>query len=142
MLNAVDGIVNRSNMHALLTATNVEAGFQKVVACLNGHNHVDDATTVDGIHYVEINSISNQWLGDEYACERYSEEISNEHPSLRNVVPYKDPLYAIVTLMPESILIEGMQSEFVGPSPKELGHSNMVSGFPITPVISDYKLSI
>ncbi|WP_409342238.1 metallophosphoesterase family protein [Paenibacillus sp. MBLB4367] len=142
LLNEEDGIVNRTDMHNLLTAANEEAGFGKVAACMNGHNHVDNVTTVDGIHYVEVNSISNQWLGDSYACVRYSEAISNAHPNLKYVVPYRDPLYAIVTLMPNGMQIEGADSEFAGPGPKELGHSGMVSGHPITPAISSRLLSI
>ena len=42
--------------------------FTKVIACFNGHNHVDDVRKINGIYYVEVNSLSYQWLGQKYQC--------------------------------------------------------------------------
>lgn len=102
------------------------------MACLNGHNHLDAVTTIDGISYIEINSMSYQWLGSGYECIRYFEEVDKQYPTLKYTVSYKDPLYAIVTLKQGELSVEGVQSEFVGPSPLELGHCNMESGHEIT----------
>lgn len=135
-----NGIVNHDLLHSILTAANAEAGFHKVVACFSGHDHIDHLETKDDIHYIELNSISNQWLGDGYECVRYSEEITEKHPYIKYVAPYKDPLYSIVTLESGRMTLKGVQSEFVGVSPKELGHSNIVSGRKVTPAISSRDL--
>lgn len=139
--NQWDGIRNRDQLHSILVSANEHAGYSKVIACLNGHNHLDAVTTIDGIHYVEINSMSYQWLGSGYECIRYSEEVDKQYPILKYTAPYKDPLFAIVSLRQGEMSIEGVQSEFVGPSPLELGHSGMESGHEITPVISSRKLN-
>lgn len=139
--NQWDGILNRDQLHSILVSANKEAGYSKVMACLNGHNHLDAVTTIDGISYIEINSMSYQWLGSGYECIRYSEEVDNQYPTLKYTVPYKDPLYAIVTLKQGELSVEGVHSEFVGPSPLELGHCNMESGHEITPVISSRRLT-
>jgi calcineurin-like phosphoesterase family protein len=110
------GIENRAEVRALLERSG------KVIAAVNGHLHLDHATVINGIHYLEINSASYQWMGERYAHTRYGEAIEKEHPAIRFTAPYADPLYAFVTLSPKGwIQVEGRKSRFVGPSPRELG---------------------
>ena len=49
--------------------------------------------------------------------------ILTSHPWIEHTSPYRDPLWACVTIDPAGELrIEGVRSQWVGPSPKELGH--------------------
>lgn len=76
LANDAWGIKNRTQIQVLLERINKEAGFNKVIACINGHNHIDRVRTINGIHYIDINSASYQWLGEKYQCTtRYPKEL-------------------------------------------------------------------
>jgi len=108
--------------------------------CMNGHNHIDGMTVRHGVYFMNVNSISNIWLGDQYSCVRYSDEIDREYPYIKKTAPYLNPFYAIVTMPDDRIVIEGTKSEFVGPSPCELGYPEKESELISTAVISDHVL--
>jgi len=108
----VESVINEANAEAT-----------KVVACFCGHHHLDRYALKSGVHYVWINSISYNWVGEQYG----------------RMAAYRDPLYAFVTFRADgSIEIEGRQSEWVPPSPAERGYpgSNRLATY-----ISDRKLS-
>lgn len=93
-----------------------------VAACFNGHNHIDMCTKEEGIWYVQINSMDCMWLDVDYICEgRYGAQIDEKYPNIKYTAPYKDPVFAIVTMDEKGMQIKGTQSRFVGPSPEELG---------------------
>jgi len=99
---------------------------------------------INGIHYIQINSMSYKWLGGDYACpEKYSPELNAKYPSLKFTAPYKDPLYAIVEIHPgSSIRIKGRKSDWVSPSPRELGYRLRVEDEDTVPAISDRQLAV
>lgn len=137
------GVKNRRRIQLCMEAANQDAGFQKVIACFNGHNHVDDVRRINGIYYVEMNSLSYQWLGDKYQCfTRYPKALYDQKPVLSNVAPFQDPLYAIIRLSKGKIAIEGIQSQWIGPSPSELGLADDMNSIPFTPKISDQMLQV
>ena len=133
------GVKNRRQIQLVLEEANRKAEFTKVIACFNGHNHVDDVRRINGIYYVEVNSLSYQWLGEKYQClTRYPKETYELKPVLANVAPFKDPLYAFITLSQGQIVIEGIRSQWIGPSPEELGLPKDFYSTPYTPEISDH----
>lgn len=137
------GVKNRRQIQKTLEKANEEAGYSKVIACLNGHNHVDDCRKINGIYYIEMNSLSYQWLGAKYKCStRYPQSIYEAKPVLENVAPFEDPLYAIIRLSKGNMTIEGIRSRWIGPSPEELGLPKGFYSIPYTPEISDYELAI
>jgi len=92
-----------------------------VLACFNGHHHVDVVTREEGAWYVQVNSMSTCWLGEEFVSEnRYGKEIDEKFPDIRYTAPYKDPVYAIVEMDEKGMTIQGVESEFVGATPDEL----------------------
>lgn len=96
-----------------------------VVACFNGHHHVDLCAKEEGIWYVQMNSMDCIWLDMAFVQEnRYGAEIDEMYPNIRYTAPYKDPVFAIVTMDEKGMEIKGRQSEFVGPTPEELGLYN------------------
>ncbi len=133
------GIENDKEIRAILEEANAKAGFRKVRACFNGHNHFDGCTVSEGIYYVQINSMSNQWVGGKFRRARFSKEIEEKFPWVSYTAPYKDSLYAIVTLRGDgTIEIEGVQSEWIPPSPAEM---KVPGGKRVsTPKISNRKL--
>lgn len=140
--NARYGIRNRLELQKILEDENAKCGYQKVVASFNGHTHIDKHTVINSINYIDINSASNQWLGENYKTIRYSEELCESYPAMQYVVPYKESLFAIVTLNPDGVLsVKGNQSDFVGTSPNEMGYNFNEVGYEITPSISSRMIS-
>ncbi|MEX0289180.1 MAG: metallophosphoesterase [Flavobacteriaceae bacterium] len=132
------GVKNRLSVQKIL-----ENHKEKVVCCFNGHNHIDFHHHQNGIDYIEINSASYYWTNDKYRnSERYPEELYKQFKWLPNLATYKDPLYAIVTLDSEGTLkVEGKRSEWVAPSPSDIGMPPQVYGSEYSAEISDYTLN-
>jgi predicted phosphodiesterase len=134
------GIENNGHIRSQLEEENMAAGYRKVIACFSGHHHTDYATEINGIFYIQINSMSYYWAGDEYKTVRYSEEVDSQFPWIKFTIPYKDPLYAFVEINSEAIVLEGKETSFVGPGPEELGMPPAPSNNPVVRRISDRKL--
>ncbi|GIP34659.1 metallophosphoesterase [Paenibacillus sp. J2TS4] len=131
------GLRNSSEFREVIREANRKAGFRKVIACMNGHNHLDGVKVIDDLYYVHINSMSYFYMGKEYETVRYSQEVSDAYPLLPRTAPYRDPLYAVMTLEPGRLTIQGRESKFVGPTPAECGHRNHYGGHELTAKISD-----
>jgi predicted phosphodiesterase len=130
---------NQKTVRAIFEAANKQAGFQKVVACFSGHDHTDYVKEINGIQYIQINSMSYTWLGSEYKCpERFSEEVLKKYPALQNTATYQKPLYAIVTIEDGVLTIDGVDGSFVQPGPETQGLTDgMLRGLPLSASISD-----
>lgn len=134
------GIKNGQALREVLHQANKSAGYRKVIACLNGHDHLDGVSVIDDIYYIHINSMSYYYMGESFNVIRYSDEITSKYPILRNSAPYQDALYAIISLEPGLLTIEGVESSFVGPSPLDCGHVNSAGGHTVTARVSNRKL--
>lgn len=121
---------NGEKVRDILEKTNKEAGFNKVIASFSGHDHTDDYVQINGIKYIQINSMSEMWLGRKYKCDtRYTSNIYKNHSALKYVAPYKDPLYAIMEIDPKQYInIKGKTSTFIAPGPKQLGYDDTING--------------
>lgn len=120
-----------------------------VVAAFNGHEHMDYEQYQDGIWFVNINSISCCWIDKDFICYGlYGQEIDEKYPNIKYTVPYKDPVFAIITMDEKGIDIKGTKSECVGPTPEERGLYKKGSWWlnvnegkrPLTPQILDRYL--
>ncbi len=131
------GVKNRLTLQKIM-----EAHTDKIICCMNGHNHIDFHHQQNGIDYVEINSMSYQWMEDKYqSTKHYPQQFYEQYKMLPNIAPYKDPLYAFATLGPlGSLSIEGVRSEWVAPSPYDLGMPKRVYGSEYSARISDYNI--
>ena len=131
------GVKNRLSLQKIM-----EAHKEKVICCMNGHNHLDFHHHQNGIDYIEINSMSYQWMEDKYRnTERYPAALYEEYKWLANLATYKDPLYAFVDLDPKgNIAIEGVKSQWVSPSPYDMGMPKGVYGSEYSAEMSDYNL--
>ncbi len=116
-----------------------------MVACFSGHHHRDYVRQINDIVYPQINSASYHWVGGDYQRVRYSKEIDAAYPYIKYTVPYRDPLFALVTIdhARGAMSIEGRKSSFVGPPPWELGRDREAwEANTLTPRVSDWKLPI
>lgn len=139
------GVQNGEAIRRILEEANQEAGFQKVLACFSGHHHRDYLRHIQGIAYSQINSASYYWVGGDYQHVRYSKEVDAAHPWIKYTVPYRDSLFAIVSLDParRKLTIEGKKSEMVGPAPWDLGKTREAwDAATLRAAISDRQLSL
>ncbi|MFZ1289454.1 MAG: metallophosphoesterase [Melioribacteraceae bacterium] len=114
--------------------------MSKVICCFNGHTHHDFAEEINGIWYVTINSMAYKWLGEDYEFVRYSKEVDKDFKWIKFTAPYKDPLFTVVEISSEGyIKITGKKSEYVGPSPWELGYPEHLRKF-VKPEITERYL--
>lgn len=115
------GLRNYPALRQVLFPT-VDKVLSRVRMCIYGHCHVDEAVWWDGVLHYGINSISNHWAGPKYACRRFDPVTEEQFPNLRYTFPYEEPVYAIVTLSGEGVVVQGKQSRFVPPGPEELDY--------------------
>lgn len=137
---SLERVVQNSDLvQKLLEAENKKAGYKKVVAAFSGHDHTSYMKDINGIAYIQINSASNQWLGEKYTCtERFSEEVNKKKPALKYTAPYQDSLFGIVTLKNNQMKLKGTKSIFISPTPQDLGADK--TDYPLVPWIEDVKL--
>lgn len=134
------GVENGAAIRAILADANRTAGRRKVLACFNGHHHIDHCRRINDIDYIQINSMSYFWMGGDHQHIRYSDEIDKQYPWIKYTAPYRDPLFALITLQPDgTIRIEGTRSEWVGPAPWDLGYAKD-KDTRIVPAISTRRL--
>lgn len=139
--NDLGGITNGTRSRLVLERANQTAGYQKVLAAFSGHQHQDYHNVINGIHYIQINSMSYQWLGDAYKHIRYSAEIDQQYPWIKYTAPFKDPLWARVDLDSRTLRVTGRRTVYVGPSPVELGQERYAHGYEYRPEISDRMIT-
>lgn len=94
---------------------------RKVHLCINGHTHVDSYQKWNEVGYYTLNSMSNYWIGTEYAYKRFDKETEKKYPNLQYTFPYEESLYGVVILSEEGAMIKGVSGKFIAPSPDDLG---------------------
>ncbi|MCX6223420.1 MAG: metallophosphoesterase family protein [Bacteroidia bacterium] len=114
----------------------------RVIACFNGHDHADQVKQVNGIWFIQVNSMSYDWLGEQWAHQSYPDSIHATYPAIKFTAPYKDPLWALITLSSDGkISIRGQKTVYVGPSPAELKVPGKGGGVPFSTMIRDTILN-
>jgi predicted phosphodiesterase len=137
--NEEGGVANFAEIRKILEESNQRAAG-KVVSCFSGHHHTDYMTSINGIYYIQINSASYRWVGDNYKQMRYSEEIDQQYPWIKYTIPYQDPLYTFLDIDPKgSLRIASRKTKFVGPGPEEMGMPDRPANDPIVAGISGFS---
>jgi calcineurin-like phosphoesterase family protein len=139
--NDAGGLESGTLLRYTLERANKDAGLEKLILVLSGHHHQDYYNHINGIHYVQVNSASYQWLGYDFKEIRYFEEADDAHPNIKYTVPYRDPIWAMVEIDHKGkIIIKGRKAVFVGSSPEKSLVDQDSHIYPIVPYISDRKL--
>lgn len=138
----VNGAIEQATRtRVILERANKKAGFNKVQLVFSGHHHQDYHNFINGIHYVQINSMSYFWMDSKYRQFRFSDTIDREYPLLKDTAPYKDSIWAFLTIYEDfRFEIRGMKTEFVSPSPMEIGFKEFERVYPVVPWISDRNM--
>ena len=142
-LENASGVDNGAEVRAILEAANEEAGWGRVLVCFSGHHHLDDLVEINGIPYIQVNSMSYKWVGGTQKHDSYPAEVHAKYPWIEYTCPYADALWSYVTIDPKGELrIEGIRSKWVGPSPEELGYPEGKDTRGITPNVSAREVSL
>lgn len=111
----------------------------KILLALNGHTHIDQVIRIEHVIYAHINSASYKWVGGDFKHQSYAADVHEKYPTISYTCPYRDPLFAVLTIDPTdlTIQIEGRTSEWVGDSPAQLGENkpNLIDGEEVAPRI-------
>jgi hypothetical protein len=120
-------------------------GSNKIVACVNGHWHIDHNRTIHGIPYIHINSASYYWLGNRYKHEVLEPELAVRFPVVSHTAPYKSAVHTILEIDPAAgvFSLSACKSEWLGPSPADLEYkSDKVEAESIYPGIRGWKAEL
>ena len=130
------GVKNRSVIQRIL-----ERHKHQILCCLNGHNHLDYHHIQNGINYLDINSASYYWTSDEYKShDRFPDELYQKYKLLPNLAAYRDPLFAFARIDQNGLHLSGVQSQWIPPSPFEVGLPKGKVGSQPSPIISDFQV--
>lgn len=138
------GVDNAKEVQKLLEEVNQKSGFNKVIACLSGHNHTNYLTQINGIYYLQINSASYRWVGENHQVIRYSEAIDKDYPYIKYTIPYKDPLFTFMEIdhKKQIIRIKPKSTTYVGAGPEKMAGLKTTANDPIMAEISGFKMRL
>jgi len=140
-LESAGGVDNGGEVRAVLENSRRE-GRPGVAAVLTGHMHLDYVRRINRIPHLQFNSASYVWLPGNDRRKVYDEAAHKAHPYLDHVAPYRDPLWAVVTLDKSAgtLSVKGRRTEWVGPDPWERKAPDKDYPRDITrPAISDWS---
>lgn len=135
---------NRHLVRKIFENENNRVGFKKVIASFSGHDHTDMSVDINGIQYIQINSMTYSWIGQQKAPEGgFSDEYKKISKFYDRITIYKDGLSAIVELDETSMKIKGTQSVFCSPTPEERGlEDGLLRNTPLVPTITSREFKI
>ncbi|WP_199118169.1 metallophosphoesterase [Pedobacter sp. ASV28] len=132
------GVENAMKVRYILEQANLSANGKKVHMVFSGHHHKDYMNTINGIRYIQINSMSYYFIGKKYMANTYGEEIMSKYPKLKEVCPYTTPLWATVEVdATGNFKLNGQKAMFLGKSPKERGKPYLDDISPAASIVSD-----
>ena len=125
----------------LFEQINAEAGFNKVILVLTGHHHLNYHNEINDIHYVQINSASYYWAGEDFESKAFSEEFYKKHGILKRTLVYQDPIWAMVSIDKKNIRIQGTETIMAGTPLNQSGIDIYKDVYPITSKIDSRQLT-
>jgi len=142
-LDSDSGVENAMKVRYILEQANAKSKTKKVHMVFSGHHHKDYMNTINGIHYIQINSMSNHFMGKKYMAPSFNEAVLAKYPKLKEVCPYKEPLWATVAIDTSGIFkLSGQKSSFLGKSPSERGRPRLDDIVPAVPYVSDWTIDL
>lgn len=143
-LEDAGSLSNAGEIRAILEQVD-KSGNQKVIACFEGHRHMDYMKVVGSIPYFQINSMSYFWLGSRYVRQPADEEIDKRYPAMKYFSRYQDSLFCFVRISRDGIIeVEGRSSVFMDGTPAGRGYvfNETTPATAITASITDRRFSI
>lgn len=141
--NDLAGIAESVRIRHIFELANDKAGFRKVQMVFSGDQHNDYHNVINGIHYIQINSMSNHYHDKKYVSNDFPEELVKEYPNLDWMAYYKEPLWAYIEITKTGHLkLFGKKTQFVGKTPEECGMPPYLYIYPVVPFISNRSIRL
>ena len=127
------GIYNREEIRKTFVGKQVQL-------CVNGHDHGDSYSFVDGIPYLTVNSANYAWLGSQIASSR---KLQEKYSYLQGMLQYKQAMSAYIEIDDREIRICGMDGEYLSVTPDDIElHDYKWNGVSIKPQISSHLIRL
>ena len=127
------GVANREQIREIFKGKNV-------LLCLNGHDHGDSYSCVEGISYMTINSANYAWLGAQIDS---SEDLREKYSYLHGILQYEQAMSAYVEIDENEIRIGGVEGSYLSVTPDDIGLSDYKwNGVSIKPQISSHYITL
>lgn len=127
------GVHNREDVRKLFAG-------KPVLLCMNGHDHGDSYSVVDGVPYLTVNSANYAWLGSQIAS---SDVLSEKYSYLHGMLQYKQAMSAYIEIDDKEIRICGVEGEYLSVTPDDIDlHDYKWNGVSIKPQISSHVIDL
>lgn len=139
--NTINGLDNGMEVRYLFEQINKEADFKKVILVFSGHHHMNYHNEINGIHYVQINSASYYWAGEDFQSKAFDDEFYKKHGILKKTLVYQDPIWAVISIDDKKhIQIKGTETVMAGVPLEKSGIDIYKDVYPITSKIDSRKI--
>ena len=127
------GVNNRKDIRKMFVG-------KPVLLCMNGHDHGDSYSFVDGISYLTVNSANYVWLGSQIAS---SEALQEKYSYLHGILQYKQAMSVYIEIDDNEIRICGMEGEYLSVTPDDIQlYDYKWNGVSIKPQISSHLIKL
>lgn len=127
------GVYNRVDIRKIFKG-------KSVLLCMNGHDHGDSCSYVDGVPYYTVNSANYVWCRAQISS---SEALKQKYSYLHGMLQYKQAMSVYVEIDDNEIRIKGMESEYMSVTPDDIGlHDYMWNGVSIKPMTSSCTINL
>lgn len=127
------GVYNRTDIRKLFKG-------KPVLLCMNGHDHGDSYSHVDGVSYYTVNSANYVWCGTQIAS---SDILTEKYSYLHGMLQYKQAMSVYIEIDSNEIRINGMEGEYLSVTPDDIGlHDFKWNGVSIKPKTSSYFIDL
>lgn len=97
------GIENWQDIQHIFNEFKAKNG--KILACFNGHSHIDRIQELDNTVYITLNSMSYFWNGTEYT-KNYDQIDQNIFPNMQYVERYPYPIFYDIVLSKTQLVVQ------------------------------------
>lgn len=134
------GVANSGEIRRILEERNRRG--KRVILCLNGHDHGDASSFINGICYYSLNAASYIWLPQPHACGAdEAASCRRGHSHRGRIILYREPLHIIVSINDGGeVTISGMSGHYADVTPADLGMGDRWNGVSIRPETSSIRI--
>ncbi len=127
------GVANKLFMQKLFRENSV-------LLCLNGHDHGDGFSCVDGVSYMTVNSANYAWLGTKITS---SKMLMEKYSYLQGMLQYAQAMSAYIEIDDHEIRISGEEGNYLSVTPDDIElHDYKWNGVDIKPRIGSHRIRL
>ena len=127
------GVANREKVYEMFRG-------KEVLLCMNGHDHGDSYTCIDGTSYITVNSANYAWLGTQIDS---SEALREKYSYLNGKLQYGQAMSAYIEIDEKEIRIDGAEGSYLSVTPDDIElYDYRFNGVSVKPRISSRRINL